>query len=336
MSTESHLTVSGSLGPLLIGLILASCLYGVTSVQTYIYFIRGSLGDKKYLKSLVFFLWVLNTLRIVVLSSGAYTYMVTDFMDPLALSKPTWAFLPTSAVIMAISNGAVRIVFCYRIWRFSGHNFWLALLIALPVLTTTGTTLAYSVVAHRLPSWTSLAEYAWLLSWAFACSITADILICASVCVLLARRRTGYAATDTIVRKLIMYAVSTGLLSSICALLCLITYLTMPDNLDFMALYIVYPELVLNSLLATLNGRTSLQKNVQSSSTAQHGTLGSSQIRRCVHPKGQLRAPQANDINIVELGVLNSSTTMQGSDICVVEQGDEAHKKTESLHSWAS
>lgn len=126
-----------------------------------------------------------------------------------------------------------------------------------------------------------------------------------------------------------------------------------------MALYIVYPEcrwycntrspprreqltsyfpVVLNSLLAKFNGRTSLHKNAPSITTAQHADLGSPQTRRGVHAKGQVRTftahktkmmeiylertlrAQTNDINIVELGVLDGSTTTQGSDVCVVEQ----------------
>ncbi|KAL1952134.1 hypothetical protein VTO73DRAFT_1283 [Trametes versicolor] len=241
MAPENGFTIKDSLGPLLIGLILASCLYGVTTVQTYIYFIRGSVDDKKFMKCLVFFLWVLNTLRIVTLSSAAYTYMMGTGnagiswaqafqFAPVAVALPApctrvatqldalialshravlVAILPTSTVILAINNGAVR-----TIWRFSGNNVWLTLPIALTIFATTGTALAYSVVCGNLPSWSSLAEYAWLLSWAFASSITSDLLICASVCVLLSKRKTGYTTSGTIVRKLIMYAVSTGLLSS--------------------------------------------------------------------------------------------------------------------------
>lgn len=33
---------------------------------------------------------VLNTLRIAIVSNAAYTYMVTDFLNLLALLKPTW------------------------------------------------------------------------------------------------------------------------------------------------------------------------------------------------------------------------------------------------------
>lgn len=110
-------------------------MYGVTTVQTYIYFERSSVADKKLMKYLVsfillssyyygqqlsthqvFFLWydtfwvyqlwprcdvtsshpgrILNTLRMAIVSNVAYTYMVTDFMNPFALLKPTWcAFL---------------------------------------------------------------------------------------------------------------------------------------------------------------------------------------------------------------------------------------------------
>ncbi|EIW64839.1 uncharacterized protein TRAVEDRAFT_42252 [Trametes versicolor FP-101664 SS1] len=318
MAVEFLPTISASLGPLLIGVIMASCMYGVTTVQTYIYFERNSAADKTSMKYLVFSLWMLNTLRMAIVSNAAYTYMVTDFMNPVAICKPTWAIFPSAVVTVGASNAVVRCVFCYRVWRLSGNNFWLALPITLTIFASLGTNLAYSVIA--------LFEYEWLLSWAFACSMAADILICASLCILLARRRTGFATSDTIVRKLTIYAVNTGLLSTICALLCLTTYLTMPDNFIFMALYIIYPELILNALLATFNGRTSLKKNTASAIVAQQE---SAQKCRGTHAMGQVK-----DINVVELGALTSSTS-QGSDICVVEQVNEAHKVPQ-LHAWAT
>ncbi|OJT02746.1 hypothetical protein TRAPUB_6740 [Trametes pubescens] len=65
MST-GHLTISGSLGPMFIGVyqifiegpagLTPLSLYGVTTFQTYIYFVRSSI-DKKAMKLLVFLLW---------------------------------------------------------------------------------------------------------------------------------------------------------------------------------------------------------------------------------------------------------------------------------------
>ncbi|KAI0921867.1 hypothetical protein AcV7_007997 [Taiwanofungus camphoratus] len=88
----------------------------------------------------------------------------------------------------------------------------------------------------------------------------ADVLIATSLCVLLRRCRTGFSRTDSVVRTLIVYSVNTGALTSLCAIASLVTYAVMPDSYVFLAIYFVLPELLLNSLLATLNARSSLRE----------------------------------------------------------------------------
>ncbi|KAH9857974.1 hypothetical protein C2E23DRAFT_802179 [Lenzites betulinus] len=101
-----------------------------------------------------------------------------------------------------------------------------------------------------------------MLSFAFATGMAADILISTSLSVLLAMRKTGFARSDGVVRKLIIYSVNNALLSTTCGMLVLVTYLTVPNTFVFLAFYIIYPELILNAFLATLNGRSALKKQL--------------------------------------------------------------------------
>ncbi|KAL1951485.1 hypothetical protein VTO73DRAFT_634 [Trametes versicolor] len=248
------------------------------------------------MKLLVFLLWILNTLRLAIVSYAAYTYMVTDFMNLFAILKPTWAVFPSTIVTVALNNAVVRGVFCYRVWRLSGRNRWLASAIALTIITTLGANIAYAIVSYGFQTWLDLPKASWLLSFTFACSMTADIIISASLCVLLAMRKTGHVRSDSVVRTLSIYAINNALLSTVCALICLLTYLTMPDNFIFMSLYMIYPELILNALLATFNGRPSLRRKMMTV-TVQHATSDSAPSRDDAHAKRQEK-----DIDIVELG----------------------------------
>ncbi|EIW64264.1 uncharacterized protein TRAVEDRAFT_41684 [Trametes versicolor FP-101664 SS1] len=292
-----HWTIDGSLGPLFVGLVLASCLYGVTTFQTYIYFAHSSI-DKMAMKILIFLLWILNTLRLAMVSYAAYTYMVTDFTNIFAILKPTWAIFPSTVVTVGLNNAVVRGVFCYRVWRLSGRNWWLASAIALTILTAFGANTAYAVISSGFQTWFDLPKVSWLLSFAFACSMAADILISASLCILLAMRKTGHARSDGILRTLIIYAINNAVISTACALACLITYLTMPDNFIFLSVYLIYPELILNALLATFNGRPALQRKMNMMTvTVQPAVLDSAQSRRDTHAKRKTK-----DVNITELG----------------------------------
>ncbi|KAI0830520.1 hypothetical protein BC628DRAFT_874719 [Trametes gibbosa] len=262
------------LGAMYIGVVLASSLYGVTSLQTYIYFARGP-SDAKPVQSLVFFLWILNTLRIASVAAAGYTYMVTDFAHPAAVLQPTWTIFPAAVILVGLNNALVRGMFCFRIWRLSGKHWWIASSIALIVAVTFGITIAFSIVAHEFESWQQLdlPESSWMLSSSFATGMAGDILISTSLSVLLAMRKTGYRRSDNVVRSLIMYSVNNAVLSTTCGMLVLVTYLTAPANFAFLALYIIYPELILNALLATLNGRPALKKKMMTGGKERRATM---------------------------------------------------------------
>ncbi|KAI9068040.1 hypothetical protein FKP32DRAFT_195273 [Trametes sanguinea] len=247
----AKLSLDNTLGAMYLAAVVGGCMYGVTTLQTYTYFGRYS-SDNVYLKSLIFFLWIIDTIHAALVTRSMYTYLVTDFTDILAVVRPIWTLFPATLVLTAINNCLVRGVLCHRIWRLSGRNWYLALAIALSVLATFGASMALAILGAHLPSWFDLHK-----------------------------KRTGFQRSDTILRSLVIYSVNTGVLSSMCALACVITYTTMPDNFIFMAFYCSYPKMILNCLLATLNGRSRLQNM-----SALHETESSSeytQPRRITH-----------------------------------------------------
>lgn len=56
-----------------------------------------------------------------------------------------------------------------------------------------------------------------------ALAATGDVLITITLCILLHQSRTGYQSSDTMIMKLIMFSISTGFLTSICAAMSLIS-----------------------------------------------------------------------------------------------------------------
>ncbi|KAI0375210.1 hypothetical protein BV20DRAFT_255454 [Pilatotrama ljubarskyi] len=205
------LSMDNSLGALLIGVLVECCLYGVTTLQTYIYFARTS-ADHKALKCLMFFLWVLNTLRVCLIAYTLYMYTITDFGNLLAILKPAWSVAPASIFTVSLNNCLVRGVLCYRVWHLSGKNWLLATAIALSILVATGTGAALGFLGMSLQSWFGIHEYTWLLIVSFSTSMAADVLITVTLCVLLVIRRTGHTRSDGIIRTLATYAVNTGAL----------------------------------------------------------------------------------------------------------------------------
>jgi len=76
---------------------------------------------------------------------------------------------------------------------------------------------------------------------------------------MLAKSRTGFRRTDSLVNILLVYTINTGLLTGIVAMLCFILYAVMPDTYIFMAIFLNLSKLYLNALLATLNARSNLR-----------------------------------------------------------------------------
>ncbi|KAI0764987.1 hypothetical protein C8Q74DRAFT_1370866 [Fomes fomentarius] len=255
----AHLSLDNTVGAAFLGVVATSCFYGITVVQTYIYFRRYYESDPKYLKSLVFLLWVLDSLHLALIIHAVYFYVVTNFTNVLGLMIINWSIL-AQIVVTGVSDLIVRGVFCHRVWRLSNMNWLLVVAIVISSLVVFSGSIAFAVKGFSLPSFTALSEISDILYVSLGSGVVADIFIAASLCFLLAKRRTGFQRTDSTVRVLMLYSINTGALTSLCALLCLLTYANMPDNFIFIAFYFVLPKLFLNSLLATLNARRALRE----------------------------------------------------------------------------
>ncbi|KAI0328158.1 hypothetical protein GY45DRAFT_1023503 [Cubamyces sp. BRFM 1775] len=181
----NELSLNNTFGAMLLGVVLTGCIY---------------------LRILIFCLWVLDTFHTGVITGAAYTYLVTDFGNLLAVSRPTWTIFPATVLCSGLNNSLVRGVLCYRVWRLSGRSWLLLTAFGIPVLVTMASTFAYAFMGIRIKSWLDLHEISWLLVFSFAWSMAADILISASLYALLAIRKTGFPSSDNIVRKLIIYS----------------------------------------------------------------------------------------------------------------------------------
>ncbi|OBZ77498.1 hypothetical protein A0H81_01971 [Grifola frondosa] len=247
----SPITLDNTLGAALLGNIAAAAFYGVTNVQTYIYFSRYE-TDPLAMKSLIYARSSsYDNVHIALITHAVYTYTVKDFTNLLAISVPTWSIL-AHVIVTGVSDVIVRCIFCHRVWRLSNRNWILSAAISLNLVNFTG--IHQVVLPHILPRQIRRRK---------SCLCYQRLQhtnVLQSFRNLMDLRRTGFARTDSIVRILMMYSVNTGALTSLCALLCLVTYANMPNNFVFIAFYFVLPKLFLNSLLATLNARRKLRE----------------------------------------------------------------------------
>ncbi|KAG0691823.1 hypothetical protein DFH29DRAFT_975128 [Suillus ampliporus] len=95
-----------------------------------------------------------------------------------------------------------------------------------------------------------LENIRWCLYLSLGITTLIAFLIASSMCFLLATAKTG---TDTTLRTLVRDIISTGCLTSMCSMACIITLAAMPDNFVYLGFGFLLSKLYVNSYFALLN-----------------------------------------------------------------------------------
>lgn len=159
----------------------------------------------------------------------------------------------------AIIDAVVRAVFGRRVWILTKGNRILVGAIALTSTFAFVTAFVYASLAFSEKSFSNMFKTSFLLYASLADTVAADILIAGSLCITLAKSRTGFQTTDTLLNVLIVYIINTSLLTTLCTIACFITYAIWPDWFLYIGIFFSLSHLYFNSLLAALNGRQALR-----------------------------------------------------------------------------
>ncbi|KAI1784894.1 hypothetical protein LXA43DRAFT_1100916 [Ganoderma leucocontextum] len=119
---------------------------------------------------------------------------------------------------------------------------------------------AATIETLLIPPFKGFEHLEWLISIGSAQAITADTLLTSVLIITLHRRRTGIKRTDSMIDVLILYAVSTGFLTTVFNILAFIFVLAFPGNLIYVAFSVIATKLYANTLLVALNTRHALSR----------------------------------------------------------------------------
>ncbi|KAI0789577.1 hypothetical protein C8Q75DRAFT_141122 [Abortiporus biennis] len=267
LSALLNIDFDNTLGALFIGLLAATLLTGVVSVQTYIYFLNSGKRDRIYLRLLVLCLWALDAFEFVCAAAYAYRSLITNYLNPIGLLTVTWS-VPAYIATGAVSNFLVRSMFIYRVFKLSGNQY-LGAAMALGNCAVAAFGLVLAGKFNIITNFLERKGITWLISTSFGSVAFIDTLIAFILCWNLWRMRTGFnSRTDSQLDTLMHYSIHTGALTSLIAIITLILYLTMPNNLVYMGVWLPLPKFYHNALLATLNAREMLLGQTQGSTTA--------------------------------------------------------------------
>ncbi|KAJ7237139.1 hypothetical protein C8J57DRAFT_1194192 [Mycena rebaudengoi] len=252
--------VSPTLGALELGVLLSYLLFGVTTTQLYVYHTRFP-DDNWKLKLLVAFVWACEATHSACVAHTLYLYTILNYGNPKSLIQALPFTFDTAVLFTSIITAFVQGFFAYRIYILGKRRIMVP---AISWAISTFRLIACLGIFGAGVRMTSLviyeAQFGWLMNTVWAISAVNDIGITVSLVYLLYTQRNEiHSKTVPLIDKLIFWTIETGMMTSAWALLTLIFFVAMGHNFVWLAIYIIGARVFSNSLLASLNGRSTLR-----------------------------------------------------------------------------
>ncbi|KAG2360763.1 hypothetical protein BDR07DRAFT_1610577 [Suillus spraguei] len=254
-------------------------LFGLSNVQTFIYFQTHKGTGMSFFKLAVIWLWILDALHLASIVHCVYHYLVTNYTNVNALVGIVWSF-KLQIIVDVFIILTVHLLYCYRIWIMSkGRSRILPITVGIIIIINSGIAIALIWAIYQCHVFSDLVQVQWAIYMTLATITFADIVVASSLCYLLATSRTGFSSTDSWITKLMAYIINNGCLTSVCSIAVVITCAAMPTNFIFVAIDFLLAKLYVNSFLALMNARYYAQINPDTDSShlfhSHHGVLRS-------------------------------------------------------------
>ncbi|KAF5367939.1 hypothetical protein D9758_004327 [Tetrapyrgos nigripes] len=258
-TTTSPLALDNTLGALLVGVLLATALWGISTSQTYEYYSVYAQEDPKWILIMVATVYIVDTIHEFMLCHLIYRYSVSGFGDYVYMGEVIWSIL-VMVLLSTIVAFIVQTFLIYRVWILSKKNVFVTGSIFLLVVGEVVVGIVYFVQAWSKKSYGEISSDLNVMSRLInAFGAAGDVAITVALIWLLRQSRSGIRRTDAIVTKLITFCLTTGLATSVDAILSLISISAWPSTFIYITFYMVIARLYTNSLMATLNARQKLK-----------------------------------------------------------------------------
>ncbi|KAF8922116.1 hypothetical protein CPB85DRAFT_1427448 [Mucidula mucida] len=255
----SDLPLDGTLGAIFIGVIVSAILFGLTNLQTFVYFLNHRNESWLGSKTWVFVLWCLDALHLALIAHGLYFYLVTHYGESLALVNIVWS-LKLQVVLEVIVILTVETLYILHIWKVfikdlrlticSSRTRFIPCIISCFLIGAVAVGIVLCYETYQLETFEDIHRISWATYSALAVATVIDLLIASSLCYFLANRKPGIIKANTVVELLMLYTIDTGFITSACSLLAIATCILWPSYFVFIAVEYVLTTLYVNSFLA--------------------------------------------------------------------------------------
>ncbi|KII89955.1 hypothetical protein PLICRDRAFT_40137 [Plicaturopsis crispa FD-325 SS-3] len=251
-------------------------LYGLTTLQAYFYSVHYT-KDSRALKLLVLGVWLLDTLHVSFVGHAMYHYLVSSFGNPVAFVDGIWS-LYSSMLVNLVMAIVVQSFFAMRIHHLcqSQIKWYLTTIILLIVFLHFCFGMETAVEFFIIRRLDKLQDVTFIAVLPFGITaVLSDIIIAVALCILLASNRSEFEV---------------------------IVFTLMPNSFYTLAIDFIIGKLYANSLLATLNSRTSLRQKLDEGSSAE-GTTTSFRVATA------RTAVQTESYDLTRMGALSDNDT---------------------------
>ncbi|KAI0758794.1 hypothetical protein C8Q74DRAFT_264045 [Fomes fomentarius] len=273
----------GTYGALFIGVLVSAVLFGVTMLQTFVYFSQYP-SDRAWRKLAVCWLWFLDAVHLALSAHFVYYYLVVNYDNPSALLHMTWSF-KIRTVIDGLVVVSVHTLYTSRLWtllaidhhvepfgkedrRWSAQKTTMpkcasrfVMRRVVPWLVGTLVAVGYAITivmcyeTFKLESFDRLSHAPWATYIPYCFSTVIDIVIAGSLCYFLARCRPESGPMNGPIKSLMFYTLNTGIISSVCSLVAIAMMVAFPTTFIPVAIEFLVIKLYINSYLAMVNAR---------------------------------------------------------------------------------
>ncbi|RPD60112.1 hypothetical protein L226DRAFT_66430 [Lentinus tigrinus ALCF2SS1-7] len=259
-----------NLGALLIGQMISTFLYGISTLQTYVYLMTFP-RDRPELKLWVMLVWGLDSANVILVCHGLYYWawgMVIQKTDPVT-SDAHEAFAKQSFYVSAVLNlvaaSVVQCFFIIRIYKLCQTRlarYTLPTIMSVLVLAhlALGAEAVVKVIStFRSTSLASLSSLAFSAALPYTLLAVLSDVFLAGTLTLMSRGRVPLSEKPrlhSLVHQSVTLLVHRCVLLSVAALVRLIVFTVLPWTAWFIAADFIMGKLYANSFVACLNART--------------------------------------------------------------------------------
>ncbi|PBK95032.1 hypothetical protein ARMGADRAFT_1163742 [Armillaria gallica] len=272
VATENPITLdlTSSYGSLLVGSWLACAMWGVSSLQVFIYYMNSGNIDPRFLRILVGVLWVFDTTNGILILKGQWRVLIHQYgriqgleETPLELLHHIWV----ETIVIVI----VQLYFIRRIYTFSKQT--------LHSKMQKYTAVAFIVIVIMLSSWQLVVVFVYLINVYgkplevvstplivgfnisyLSVSVAVDVVVSFSMIFLLTHTGTStIPKTMRMVYRLITVIILSGAFTAVTATVALVLVKIYPTALYYSIVEFSLCSLYFSTLLANLNARAYIQ-----------------------------------------------------------------------------